>query len=790
MTMVSTLRIQCNKEKVLKALHCSQSSLIYDRMNEMYDEMFKKAQLLVDMRGSFQFMSNEATKTLCDQYEYYVPCLLTLGEKISEEVTLLFQKNEPLRAMMLDGIADHILFDASNQLFQVISKDAEEMKVNLTQRFSPGDQPNTPITFQQDILESFSKEANLGITITEAYMLKPVKSLAYFYGADKNLGKATKDHSCSQCQNLSCQFRSEERIKIDIISNQQKQSVYGTKGQSLLDILREHKISIDAPCNGTGRCGKCKIRALNHRLEVTNEDEKCLSEEALKKGIRLACHAYPQSDLTIELEHHNTSYSILTDYAHKSFELNPRVEIFTTDGILENATGEKSLTERINEQFHKNFHYSLKALQSLGKINKTNQIHLITQNNYVLGITEKLQQESYGIGIDIGTTTIAMMLVDLRKGKIIGSYAVLNPQRPFGGDVISRIHYSTSHDDQQLATVLRNCIERGIEELCSSISIDLEDIHHIGIVGNTTMLYFLLGLPTQNLSQSPFTTIVLDQQMYDYTEIFEKDLLHCKVTLLPCVSAYIGADIVSGMFNYGFNDLEETILFVDIGTNGEITLGNGEKIYCASTAAGPAFEGANIIDGIGSVDGAISKVFIKQDKIAYETIHNGKPAGICGSGVVDIVAVGLDQHWIDHTGRLKLENTEDHILISKTKDKAIKFYQKDIREVQLAKSAIRTGIDILINRFDCCYNDIDHVLIAGGFGNKINIENAIRIGLIPKELKNKISLVGNSALRGVIQYLLNKDADKKIYEIKRKVKHFELANAKEFQEKYILNMGF
>jgi uncharacterized 2Fe-2S/4Fe-4S cluster protein (DUF4445 family) len=228
-------------------------------------------------------------------------------------------------------------------------------------------------------------------------------------------------------------------------------------------------------------------------------------------------------------------------------------------------------------------------------------------------------------------------------------------------------------------------------------------------------------------------------------------------------------------------------MLIDIGTNGEIAIGNKDKIYCVSTAAGPAFEGANISDGIGSVEGAIAKVYLDSDnKIQYETINNLKPVGICGSGVVDIVSVGLSKGWIDSTGRM----IEDNINIVSSNDRIIKFTKKDVREVQLAKAAIRTGIDTLIDIFECSYDEIDEVLIAGGFGSKLNIDNSIKIGLFPPEFQSKVKLVGNSSLNGGINFLLDRDSDILLEKIVEKTKYIELANRKDFSNKYIKNIGF
>lgn len=786
----SNLNIQCDREIVLKSINCMDSNPLYSKVVDIYEEMLIRAVDLVDIKGNFKFIKGEQVNQYGFGQEYFVPCILTIGEKISKEISYLFKNNECLKAIILDAIGTQILFNASSGMFNFILKSAEENNLNLTLRFSPGNN-DIPLKFESNILQAFEIEERLGISITEAYMLNPVKSMAYYYGAGKELKKSNIDHDCKGCDRMCCLYEKDRLISIKVVSENQETEICAKRGENLLKILRSNDIYMDSPCGGYGKCGKCKVKIIQGDFNYREDEKKSLSEYELNKGIRLACCLYPLENLEIEIVNdRNFNYNILAEYDESFSSLKPRVKILTLEGFNKSIIDGTSITEAINSSTGSNFKYSLRALRNLSQLYKEDNLCLITEKNYIIDIKSKAIEKSYGVAIDIGTTTIAMKLVNLIDGEVIGGISALNPQKQYGADVISRIQYNSNQRDGKLTNLLRECITSCIEKMCKSLSIDYGNIHNIGVVGNTTMLYFLLGINTEDLAQSPFNTIILDKQSYNYQEIFGGSLLNCRITLLPCISAYIGADIISDMLSQNFNSLKKITLMVDIGTNGEMAIGNREKIYCASTAAGPAFEGANIVDGVGSIEGAINRVYMKNNEIHYETINNSSPIGICGSGVIDIIALGLDNGFIEKTGRLNLSSGESYLTIASTKDKSIKFYQRDIREMQLAKSAIRSGIDILIDKFGCTYEDIESVLIAGGFGNNINVQSAARVGLIPKELNNRVKFIGNSALGGAVKYLLNSDSDEMLSYIKGKTSYFELAKVKEFSEKYISNMYF
>lgn len=789
MSNIYSLNFKCDKDVVMRCINCKDTSPLYSKVVDIYDEMLNKAKSLVSIKGSFKFVKVEQVKGCCNEYEYFVPCIVTLGGEISKEISNLFKENQCMKAIILDEIASQVLFNATREMFSFILKNADEEGLSLTPRLSPGDK-GVPLEFQETILSTFNQEGSLGVSLTEALMLNPIKSMTYYYGAGRNLERCAADHDCKGCGRVNCVYKKEELIKIKVIESDKVSEVYGKSGDNLLDVLRKNDVFADSPCGGNGRCGKCKMKIIKGNYNYKENHEKKLSHGELKEGIRLACFTYLSEELEIEMLNNSKNYNILTEYSNSLDYLNLRIKVLTLNQVNKDLKDGISMTEVINSKIGSKLKYSLESLQNLAKVFNEPRINILLQDNYVIDISSKLSRQSLGIAIDIGTTTIALEVVNLIDGSEIGTYSILNPQKQFGADVISRIQYDMIEQDGKLTKLIRECIDSSIKKMCKDLLINYDDIDNMAISANTTMIYFLLGIDPKDLAGSPFTTVMLDKQSYDYYEIFGVRSLKCQVSILPCISAYIGADIFSGMIHRDFHNLDKATLLIDIGTNGEMVIGNGEKICCTSTAAGPAFEGANIINGVGSVDGAINKVYMKDKDICFETINKLPPIGICGSGVIDIISVLLENNMLDKTGRLTLENGESSIPIAIEENKAINFYQKDIREVQLAKSAIRTGMDILINKFGCTYSEIDTVLVSGGFGNNIDIQNAVKIGLIPKELKEKVKFIGNSSLGGAVKYMLNKDSDKMIDAIKGKTSFFDLGTIEEFNQKYIYNMYF
>lgn len=496
-------------------------------------------------------------------------------------------------------------------------------------------------------------------------------------------------------------------------------------GDNLLEILRRNQLFLDAPCGGKGICGKCKVQVLNPAISISEEEKHFLSEYEIENNFVLACFHTVCEDMQLNLVKID-NHRIVADFM--PFELDQKREIET-------------------------------------------------------------EAESYGFAIDIGTTTLVIALVNLKTQKIVNTYQTLNPQKPYGADVISRIQYDHEHKDQVLTKIIRLAIHTGLCALIEEHPIIKDQVKEVVISGNTTMIYFLLGLDPYPLSVSPFTTIDLKLMTYSYEELIH-DQLQAIVTILPGISAFVGADILSGIYAVNLLKQKDNVLFIDIGTNGEIALKTSDQIYTASTAAGPAFEGANIQWGMGSVSGAICKAkwLEFENKWELECIGDEKPMGICGSGLIDLVAEIKKQKWMDTTGRL--ENGHP-ISICKGEDLSDIFInQEDIRQVQLAKSAIASGIHVLLEVADITFEEVESLFIAGGFGKHLSVQSSVEIGLIPDELKEKVVVIGNSSLAGAVKYLLERESEVQLEEIKKHTEYIELSSNPLFFDYYMQLMGF
>lgn len=396
----------------------------------------------------------------------------------------------------------------------------------------------------------------------------------------------------------------------------------------------------------------------------------------------------------------------------------------------------------------------------------------IVVTNYTKPMFQKV-----GVAIDIGTTTIAVSLYN--KQGLVGQIGGINPQVVFGADVISRIEHSLNGKSEQLAKLIQDGIADLLEKLCGNYGYHTEEIDTLIITGNTVMLYLLTKKNPKSLSCAPFQA---DWLAGEWINDLELGCPNAKVYLPCCISAFVGADITMALLHTDICKDTKKRLLVDIGTNGEVVLWTGEKMLCCSTAAGPAFEGTGLTMGMTASTGAISKVSLKDGTFQVQVIGNQKPTGICGSGVIDAVCCLLQSERMDETGYLE----EEEIFLSEY----VKITQEDIRKIQLAKSAICAGIEAVLHQEGFSTNDLEELFIAGGFGSKIDLKNAMKIGLLPQVDIEKIKVCGNASLAGAELLLHNKDLLEKQKELVQMTQSFDLATNAFFQEKYMEGMFF
>jgi uncharacterized 2Fe-2S/4Fe-4S cluster protein (DUF4445 family) len=414
----------------------------------------------------------------------------------------------------------------------------------------------------------------------------------------------------------------------------------------------------------------------------------------------------------------------------------------------------------------------------------------------------------FGVAVDIGTTTVVAKLVDMTNGQLLAIQAELNPQTRFGDDVISRINYAqTEANLAELHKAIIDCINELTAKLCSQVFIDTKQIYEMCVVGNTTMNHIFLKLSVVQLGQAPYQAFSLDAKDLSPKKLALQINPAGNIHAVENIAGFVGSDTVAVALAVDINSAQDLTLVVDIGTNGEIVLGTADKLYAASCAAGPAFEGARISCGSRAMEGAIQAVVINEADLDLDVIGNCPPYSICGSGLIDAVAVLLDLDVIDTTGRFANPGKLPPAIASRICDEqgepAFCLYraanvserdlfltQKDIRQVQLAKAAIRAGIKLLQKKIGLEDNDIKQVLLAGAFGNYIRRESALRIGLLPNIPLERIKFVGNAAASGAEMILLSRKCRTQAKKLARKIEYVEIANEKEFESVFTDSMLF
>jgi len=501
---------------------------------------------------------------------------------------------------------------------------------------------------------------------------------------------------------------------------------------TILNYLQSQHKSIIAPCNGTGVCGKCKV--LLDLSETPNSiEQSLLTTLELGAGVRLACTRTLPKNGSINILNESNSMVVVTNYIMPSVR------------------------------------------QSYVTLEKIETGYNIYRNQSFLKVTSS--QHLYAIGIDIGTTTCAMVLFDLIVGAEVEQRSFVNPQVGFGSDVIRRIQFANNVQNiGTLQKLITTAIDQEIHSLLSVNHIDPQDLIDVVIAGNTTMNYLLLGYNPSSLAIAPYHADILQEISQPYDTIFPSKLTS-QVTIFSGLDAFVGGDIVSGVYALNLLQKPRYNILVDLGTNGEIVIANKDHLFAASTAAGPAFEGINILHGIGAVSGAINTFTFPH---TYTTILDKKPQGICGSGLIDIVSELLTHNVIDKSGYMK-----DPYSVTST----ISLFPKDVREIQLAKAAIRAGIEHLMIHAKIKAEDIDKLYVSGGFGKHINYERLQHLGMFPPALQDKIEVVGNTSLAGTTKYIFSPTHD----ELSHKTCTVDVVNlgtSIDFQELFINYITF
>lgn len=598
-----------------------------------------------------------------------------------------------------------------------------------------------------------------------------------------------------------------KKITATIIDRDKKYVVFAESGTVISEIIDKAGVSFAKPCGGLGKCGKCMVKAVGTLSEITAEELRTLSKEQLEISLRLACCTRALGDVTVTLGE-NSAVKVKTDGHSVKFRFSPLVRACTV------TLAQPDTSNQIDDETN-----LLTALRTAGvKVDCicTDVLRLLPKylRSHDMTVTAVICDKTVialsdepiiGLAVDIGTTTVAAYFRNLANGEKICVKSGANAQKAYGADVISRIEKTISEEDglQKLHSAIIGQINVMIDEFCAETKLSYSSIYAAVLTGNTVMQHLAAGIPPENIANAPFIPATLFGNSFFASELGLNIHKNAWIWFPPSCAGYVGGDITSGLLSSGMMDEHELALFLDIGTNGEMALGNRSAVLTCATAAGPAFEGAHIHMGTAGISGAIDTVTLDGNDIRITTIDDKAPVGICGSGIIDAVAAMLDCGVLDETGRIvdedELENDafapriiehdgQNAFLLDKEHN--IFITQKDIREIQLAKAAIAAGMRTLLYAIDKSMNDVSRIYLAGGFGAHINKKSACRIGLLPNELCDKIITVGNAAGMGAVSALVSQSAMRKNMDIRDKATYLELSGNRFFQDEYVMQMMF
>ncbi len=715
-----------DQDSVLKAMDCYEDSPIYQEVKEEYEEIREEMLSLAEPVGILGFAT--LPKSIeTEQYREGTPVIYGVLS-IGDKI-----KQRSTNAFREGDYVKGLLCDAmADQMLFSLEKRMMEKLREVCREHRMGilkrlEAPNDiPMESQMEAWKHLELKKRFGIEISSGFMFDPVKTSCQVFILTEDEKLFQAQHDCRNCSNLKCRMRSIPGAEVTVQKNGEDRKIVLEEKESLMSALIREGYYMSAPCGGKGRCGKCGIQVLEGEAPIHPEDEKQFTRQKLADGWRLSCRLYPEDHLKIAFFQDDES----------------RFEILG-DG---NTDAEE----------------------------------------------EEIPEESgYEIAVDLGTTTLAMELLGRDSGKNLHTVTGINSQRAYGADVISRIQASVDGKKEILQNCIRKDLLTGFQKFTDEMGVSLTKVSRIALAGNTTMGHLLMGYDCASLGVYPFTPVNIDFIRGTFEEILGSSSCEAQVELLPGISTYVGGDITAGLYACGFDKSEEICLLVDLGTNGEMAIGNKDRIFVTSTAAGPAFEGGNITWGMGSIAGAICSVEIQGERAEVKTIQDKPPVGICGTGVVEVAMELVKAGIVEENGLMAEPYFEDGFPLAKTPEgKTIVFTRRDIREIQLAKSAVRAGVETLLLRYGAEKEQISKVYLAGGFGYKLDQDKAIAIGMLPEEFRDRIETVGNSSLSGGAAYLQDPKGEEAIRNILEVSTELNLSSDRAFHEFYMDYMMF
>ena len=578
------------------------------------------------------------------------------------------------------------------------------------------------------------------------------------------------------------------------VASEQKQYEFNT-GKSLMDIMLDAGLFIDNACGGKGLCGKCRVKITGGQPgEITETESRILKDEEKEQGIRLACLVFPESDLTIELLQKEKKHDVLASGYMPDFDFDPDIvkkQVTIHKPTLEDQTPfEDQILEETGTEC---FEYEALHEHAMTPGEYTAVMH----DGRVIALEPGDTTDSlYGVAIDIGTTTVVCSLIDMNTGEELGHASEINAQKFFGLDVLTRITYEIEHPEDgrdKLQKAIVGSINKMVASVCQKHGISQDQIYEFSVGANCTMMHMLMGVDARPIGKAPFAPVFARARDVKADMIGLKASPGARLYCLPSVSAYIGADIVAGAYVCDLKSEPGNVIFIDIGTNGEIVLASHGRLMSCSCAAGPALEGMNISSGMRAAEGAIEDIHIGEEGLELKVIGETDPAGICGSGILTVTKELLRTGIVRKTGafvkagkfdesdyrskyiRVDEEGKRSFRMTEGTADSdPLYITQGDVRQVQLAKGAILSGFMALMKRAGIGMEDLDKVLIAGQFGAHLPAESITGTGILPFEVEDRIRYVGNTSKTGAYMALMSGKVKREMESLAHEMDYLEL----------------
>jgi len=574
----------------------------------------------------------------------------------------------------------------------------------------------------------------------------------------------------------------------------------------ILDASQQAGIEVTAICGGNGSCGMCKVKPISGEFSTLSEVEiNQLQNSEINSGLRLACCTQILSDCTVHIppESLATLQRLQLESIRNHFEIDPVVERVDISLSLRDGIENLSVIENVRKILETNGKWGAEipdnCIPSLQKIIIENNGNAsIVLNKFGIITVISPDQKLLGYAVDIGTTKIAGYLVDLQTGKTLVSNGVINPQVAYGEDVISRIKYTDEHPQgaELLQKILVQAINDLLADLCIQIGITFDQIVDCVMVGNTAMQHLLAGLPVHSLGTAPYSPASLQALLFPASKVGINIAKNAYIYLPPNIAGFVGGDHIAMLVATDARHRDKTVIALDIGTNTEISLIYQGHHFACSCASGPAFEGAHVRNGVRAISGAIERVFIDKESVKIQTINNIPAVGICGSGILDTVAEMLKENLIDSRGTLnKADDRLDYsgemvefMLVPPQKSgngQGIAINRKDINEIQLAKAAIRSGIEVLLKHAHINSDEVELFLVAGAFGTYLDLKNTLRIGMFPPIPFERFQQVGNAAGSGARELLVSNKKRLEAEKMVESIEYIELTTVHDYQNIFL-----